>query len=267
MKRPSVFFSSLLAGSYLLAGSLVAQDVGTPFATRIDPKWKISDRSRPMAPVVTPGTPSTQQKAGLPPSDATVLFDGKDLAGWVDDKGNPARWTVGDGYFQTSSGGGDIHTTQAFGDCQLHVEWQTPNPPHGKDQDRGNSGIYLMGLYELQVLDSYGSETYADGQAGAIYAQHPPQVNVTLPPGQWQTYDVIFHGPRFSASGELIRPATATVLQNGVLIQDNAVLTGPTDYMHRPPYKPTPEKLPLKLQDHHHPVKYRNIWIRELKEK
>lgn len=266
MMHRSHLVPSFLSGICLLGACAFAQDTGTPYTTRVDPNWKISDRNRPMAPVITPGTPSTPQKAGLAPSDAVLLFDGHSLAGWVDAKGNPAQWTVADGYFQTKPGKGDIHTTQAFGDCQLHVEWQTPNPPHGTDQDRGNSGIYLMSKYELQVLDSYGSETYADGQAAAIYAQFPPLVNASLPPGQWQVYDVVFHGPRFSASGEVTRPATETVFHNGVLVQDNAVLTGPTDYMHRPPYKAHPEKMPLTLQDHDHPVKFRNIWIRELKE-
>ncbi len=243
-----------------------AQDAGEPYSTHVSKKWKISDRSRPMAVVVTPGTASTDAQPGRPPSDAIVLFDGKDLSQWVGRHGEPAPWDVGNGYFSTAPGKGDIHTKQSFGDCQLHVEWATPNPPHGKDQDRGNSGIYLMSLYELQVLDSYNSTTYADGQAGAIYAQFPPLVNVSRPPGQWQTYDIVFHGARFSPDGKVLRPASETVLQNGVLVQDNSVLTGPTDYMHRPPYKPVPDKAPLLLQDHDHPVRYRNIWIREIKE-
>jgi len=245
----------------LVAGACVAgQDMGTPYASHVDTKWKISDRKRPMATVVTPGS-----TPGAPPSDAVVLF-GKDLSGWVNGKGGDADWTVGDGYFETKPGKGDIHTKQSFGDCQLHVEWSTPNPPHGKDQDRGNSGIFLMSNYEVQVLDSYKSDTYTDGQAGALYAQFPPLVNPTRPPGEWQAYDIVFHGPRFDAAGKVIRPASATVILNGVLVQDNAVLTGPTTYMGRPPYKPGEAKMPLALQDHDHPVRFRNIWIRELKE-
>lgn len=259
---------SLVLSAFVFAICSSAQD-GLPYATQLDGRWKPGDRSRPMAPVVKPGTPSTSQKAGFPPSDAIVLFDGKDLSAWVDSKGGRAAWIVGDGYFQTKPGTGPIHTTQAFGDCQLHIEWQSPNPPHGKDQDRGNSGVYMMSNYEIQVLDSYGSATYADGQAAAIYAEFPPLVNASLPPGEWQTYDIIFHGPRFSDSGKLTRPASTTVLHNGLLVQDNTVLTGPTgedEKGNRHAYQAHPQKMPLELQDHDHPVRFRNIWIRELKE-
>jgi hypothetical protein len=227
-------------------------------------RWKANDVSRPVPPVATPGTPSTQEKPGAPPSDAEVLFGGQDLSRWLDRKSGPARWTVVDGAMVVAPGTGDIHTRESFGDCQLHVEWAEPTPPQGTDQARGNSGIYLMSKYELQVLDSYQNKTYADGQAGAIYGQFPPLVNVSSPPGVWQTYDIIFHGPRFAADGKLRRPARMTVLQNGVLVEDNVSLTGPTDYKARPPYKPHPEKMPLLLQDHDQPVRFRNIWIREL---
>ena len=227
-------------------------------------RWKVSDRSRPLPPVITPGTPSMQDQPGKPPSDAVVLFGGTDLAKWESAKGGPSQWKVVGGTMEVAPGTGDIRTAQSFGDCQLHVEWAEPNPPHGRDQARGNSGVYLMSKYELQVLDSYENKTYADGQAGAIYGQFPPLVNASLPPGRWQTYDIIFHGPRFSADGKLLRPARITVLQNGVLVQDNVTLTGPTDYMKRPPYAPHPAKMPLLLQDHDQPVHFRNIWIREL---
>jgi len=227
-------------------------------------QWKIHDRSRPHPPVITAGECSTQDHVGSPPSDATILFDGKDLSQWAAADGGPAKWTLGDGYFATVPGTGYLHTRQAFGDCQLHVEWATPNPPHGEDQDRGNSGVFLQGLYEVQVLDSYNNVTYADGQAAAIYGQYPPLVNACRPPGEWQTYDIIFHGPRFDSAGKLLRPATITVIQNGVLVQDHVTILGPTEHGQRPPYKPTPERLPLALQDHNHPVRYRNIWIREL---
>jgi hypothetical protein len=193
-----------------------------------------------------------------------VLFDGKDLSQWQTPKGEPAKWKVEDGYFEVVAGSGDIQTRQAFGDCQLHVEWAAPDPPRGKDQDRGNSGVYLMGLYEVQVLDSYNNETYADGQAAAVYGQYPPLVNAVRPPGQWQTHDIIFHGPRFAADGQLLRRARVTVVHNGVLVQDNVELSGPTAHKQRPPYRAHREKLPLLLQDHSHPVRYRNIWIREL---
>jgi len=232
---------------------------------QVDTKWEIHDRNRPVPPVIDPGTASTQDAAGRPPSDAVVLFDGKDLSKWAAKDGGEAKWKVENGYFEVVPKTGEIHTREAFGDCQLHVEFAEPSPAKGEDQDRGNSGVFLQGLYETQVLDSYQSKTYADGQAAAIYGQYPPQVNASRPPGQWQTYDIIFHGPRFDASGKLMRPARETVFHNGVLVQDNVELTGPTGHHVRPPYKPGPDKLPLALQDHNHPVRYRNIWIRDLK--
>ncbi len=194
-----------------------------------------------------------------------VLFDGKDLAKWRSTKdGSPARWKVENGYVEVVRGTGDIRTEQGFGDCQLHVEWATPSPGVGEGQHRGNSGVFLMGLYEVQVLDSYGNRTYPDGQAAALYGQYPPLVNASRPPGQWQAYDILFHGPRFDAGSKLLRPAHITVLHNGVLVQDDRELSGPTAHKSRPPYKAHPDKLPLGLQDHDHPVRYRNIWIREL---
>jgi len=237
-----------------------------PFCrAQVDTKWKIHDPDRPAPPEIDPATASTQDSPGHPPSDAVVLFDDKDLSKWADKEGGPAKWKVENGYFEVVPKTGEIHTREPFGDCQLHVEFSEPSPAKGQDQDRGNSGVFLQGLYETQVLDSYQSKTYADGQAAAIYGQYPPLVNASRPPGQWQTYDIIFHGPRFDASGKLTRPARETVFHNGVLVQDNVELTGPTGHHVRPPYKPTPEKLPLALQDHGHPVRYRNIWIRELK--
>src|ERR1039457_447801 len=218
-------------------------------------KWKTGDRSRPLPVMVTPGEPSTEEHAGTAPSDAVQLFNGRDLSGWQQR----------DGYFEVAPGSGDIVTKQPFGDCQLHVEWATPNPPHGADQEPGNSGVYLHSLYEIQVLESNRNKTYPDGQAGAIYCQYPPLVNPARPPGEWQTYDIIFHAPRFSADSKLLEPAAITLLFNGVLAQDHAMPTGPTDYMKRPPYKVTAAKLPLLLQDHGQPVRYRNIWIRELR--
>jgi 3-keto-disaccharide hydrolase len=226
--------------------------------------WKVHDRGRPLPPVVSPAESSTQAQPGRPPGDAIVLFSGKDLTQWHSKDDKPTAWKVENGYLEVGAHGGDLWTRQSFGDCQLHVEWATPDPPKGEDQGRGNSGLYLMGLYELQVLDSYQNKTYADGQAAAIYAEFPPLVNVSRPPGQWQTYDIIFHGPRFGSDAKLLRPARMTVLHNGVLVQDNVELTGPTDYMKRPPYKAHPEKLPLMLQDHDQPVRFRNIWIREI---
>jgi hypothetical protein len=254
MNKSSVVISALFA----LASATIC-------GAQVDPKWEIHDRNRPNPPVITPGTASTQQEAGKPPSDAVVLFDGKDASHWVQKKdGSPSKWTVADGYLEVAPKTGDIQTKESFGDCQLHVEFREPSPPKGEDQDRGNSGVFLMGLFEIQVLDSYNSKTYADGQVAAVYGQYPPLVNAARPPGEWQTYDIIWHGPRFDASGKLTRPAHVTVIQNGVLVQDSVEPTGPTGHHVRPPYTKIPEKLPLALQDHNHPVRYRNIWIREL---
>ncbi len=236
-------------------------------ALRPEQEWKIHDRNRPQPPIVTPGDASAQDPAMAgPPSDGIVLFHGKDLSQWRAADGGPAKWKVGDGYFEVVPKTGNIHTRQAFGDCQLHVEWAAPYPPHGEDQDRGNSGVYLMSLYEIQVLDSYQNKTYPDGQAAAVYGQYPPLVNACRPPGQWQTYDIIFHGPRFDKEGKLLRPAFITVLHNRVLAQDHVAIMGPTEHQKRPPYHVTPDKLPLMLQDHDHRVRFRNIWVRELAE-
>ena len=229
-------------------------------------EWAPNDRNRPEPPIITAGTASTQAHAGVPPSDAIVLFNGKDLSNWESLNGGPAKWTVGNGYFEVQPKTGDIKTKASYGDCQLHLEWATPNPPHGQDQDRGNSGVYLQGLYEIQVLDSYNNVTYADGEAAAIYGQAPPLVNATRPPGQWQTYDIILHGARFDQDGKLRRRANVTVILNGVLVQDHVDIVGPNNVKLRGPNEPTAEKLPLRLQDHNHLVRYRNIWIRELKE-
>ena len=159
---------------------------------------------------------------------------------------------------------GNITTTRGFGDVQLHIEWMSPVPAKGEGQERGNSGVFLMGIYEIQVLDSYHNATYADGAAAAIYGQYPPLVNPTRPPGQWQTYDIVFHRPRFDATGNVTRPARMTILFNGILVQDDVALTGPTAHKARPPYAKHADRLPLILQDHGDPVRYRNIWVREL---
>jgi hypothetical protein len=226
-------------------------------------KWPVHDEARPMPPVVDPGP------AGPPapvPADAAVLFDGKDLSGWTTAKGAPAKWIVRDGYMEAVKGAGSIQTTRAFGDCQLHVEWASPSPPVGSGQDRGNSGVFLMNMYEVQVLDSYQARTYADGMAAALYGQYPPLVNVTRKPGEWQTYDIVFRAPRFDANGAVVSPARMTVFHNGVLVHDAQELTGPTAHKARPPYKAHADKLPIGLQDHSHPVRFRNIWIRDLQE-
>jgi hypothetical protein len=224
-------------------------------------KWAIHDESRPLPPVVDPGPPGPPAAA---PSDTVVLFDGQDLSKWEDMKGQPAGWKVENGYAEVVAKTGAIRTKQGFGDCQLHIDWATPAVVSGEGQERGNSGVFLMDIYEVQVLDSYNNKTYADGSAAAVYGQYPPLVNATRKPGEWQTYDIIFHRPRFDAAGKVLSPARLTVLHNGVLVQDNVELTGPTGHKMRPPYKAHADRLPLSLQDHGNPVRYRNIWIRSL---
>jgi hypothetical protein len=195
---------------------------------------------------------------GGPPSDAIVLFDGKDLSKWND----ADKWKIKDGY--AIANGNDIHSKQAFGDCQLHVEWATPKKVEGDGQGRGNSGVFMMGLYEVQVLDSYNNKTYYDGQAASIYKQHPPLVNACRKPGEWQTYDIVFEAPRFDKDGKLTRPAFITVLQNGVLAQNHFKILGTTAYDVGAKYNAHAAKLPLGLQFHGNPVRFRNIWIREV---
>jgi 3-keto-disaccharide hydrolase len=227
--------------------------------------WAIHDETRPQPRVVDPGTGVPPETPGRPPADAVVLFDGKDLAQWRSQKdGGAAAWTVESGYMQVVPKSGGIQTVASFGDCQLHVEWMTPSPAVGAGQDRGNSGVFLMGQYEVQVLDSWENKTYPDGQAGALYGQYPPEVNASRPPGEWQAYDIVFRAPRFDADGRVTLPARLSVFHNGVLVQDARELTGPTAHKARPAYKAHAARLPIGLQDHDHPVRYRNIWVRDL---
>jgi hypothetical protein len=210
---------------------------------------------------ITPGATNSDA-----PSDAIVLFNGKDFNEWTSAKdGGAPKWDLKDGAMTVAKGTGDVKTKKEFRDFQLHIEWRTPSEVVGEGQGRGNSGIFLQGLYELQVLDSYESVTYSNGQAGAIYKQEQavPLVNACKKPGEWQTYDVIFTAARFGHGGRMIIPAYVTVLQNGVLIQAHTAITGPTEYKGLPVYKEI-DKGPLQLQDHGNPVSYRNIWIREL---
>lgn len=226
--------------------------------------YEVHDGRRPQPTVITPGAFSTQDQPGKPPSDAIVLFDGKDLSNWESVKGGDAPWKVVDGDIQNVPGSGDIRTKQQFGDMQLHVEWLEPQGTKGRSQERGNSGVFLQGLYEMQVLDNYKSETYADGMAGAIYGQYPPLVNACRPQGEWQTYDIIFHAAK-SQDGKVIRPARVTAFFNGVLVQDETDLIGPTGYQILATYPASlPDKGPLQLQDHTSPIRYRNIWVRGL---
>lgn len=256
----------------VLCVGFVAVLIATIAVAASKTQWGVHDMNRPRPKIVTPGTESTQEKAGTAPSDAIVLFDGKDLSAWVSDKdGSDAKWKVIDGNMQTLPGAGYIRTEQSFGDCQLHVEWATPSIVKGKGQKRGNSGVFLMGLYEIQVLDSFVNPacpnenvTYADGQACAVYGQRPPMVNASRGPGKWQSYDILFRAPVFDGD-KLVKLATVDVLHNGVWTQEDWVIKGRTRHKTVPSYSPHAAKLPLKLQDHSNPVRYRNIWIRELK--
>jgi hypothetical protein len=192
------------------------------------------------------------------------LFDGKDLSRWAGADGGEAKWKVNGDGSMTINNTGSIRTKQEFGDCQLHVEWASPAEVKGEGQGRGNSGVYFLGRYEVQVLDSYNNTTYFHGQAGALYKQAAPLVNVSRKPGEWQTYDIVFHAPRFDAAGKVEKRATVTVLHNGVLIQDHVEFLGASSHIGYPKYQQHPAKQPLMLQDHHSAVKFRNIWIREL---
>jgi hypothetical protein len=208
--------------------------------------------------LVTPG------KGSLPPSDAIVLYGGAgDLDLWESEREGPAKWIAGEELTVVTSTGG-IKTKQSFGDMQVHVEWRSPAEVKGDGQDRGNSGFFLMGKYEVQVLDSYNSLTYYNGQAGSIYKQTIPLVNACLPPGEWQTYDIIFKAPVFNEDGSKKSSAYVTVIHNGVLIQNHVEILGTTEYIGAPKNVAHAHKLPISLQDHDHPVSYRNIWVREL---
>jgi hypothetical protein len=214
--------------------------------------------------VWTPVPATVATPPGKAPSDAIVLFDGKDASAWESEQGGRVPWAVADGALTIVPGSKGIRTRQRFCDIQLHVEWRTPVETKGFDgQNRGNSGIFLQELYELQVLDSYNNPTYANGQAGSIYKQAMPLVNASRAPGQWQAYDILWKAPRFSPGGGLISPARITVLHNGVLVQDDTVLAGRTEYIGPPSYSPH-ACAPIHLQEHDAKVSYRNIWVREL---
>ena len=225
--------------------------------------FKVHDTQRPWPRVVTPPTASTQDKAGTPPSDAVVLFDGASLSAWQHRDGKPCGWKLENGYMEVVPKTGDICSRDQFGDCQLHVEWAAPSEVIGESQGRGNSGVFLMGRYEIQVLDCYNNMTYADGTTAAIYGEYPPLVNACRKPGEWQTYDIVWQGPRFEEN-RLIRPASLTVLHNGLLVHHAQPLIGPTTHRTVLPYVPQPTVGPLQLQDHGDRVRYRNIWYRRL---
>jgi hypothetical protein len=239
----------LRAGSLLLlgAGAFVAVEGAFVEEYKSGIVW-------PEPKVVDPGP------VGGPPSDAVVLFDGTDLSQW----NGGDKWEIKDGYAVAAGGG--INTKESFGDCQLHVEWAAPEEVKGEGQGRGNSGVYLMERYEVQILDSYDNKTYFDGQAGAIYKQRPPMVNACRKPGEWQTYDILFTAPRFSEEGQVTKPGYITLLHNGVVVQNHFELMGGTFYEKPPAYSAHPLRAPIHIQFHGNPVRFRNIWIREMAE-
>lgn len=257
MKKYIILFAAVL-----VANSLSAQKPMNP-----DSLMKEAAKSEIWEPVpvlVTPGKTSSDA-----PSDAIVLYNGKDLSQWQKEKGGQPGWKIDkDGALTVVKGSGNIATRQGFGDCQLHIEWREPTAIAGASQARGNSGIFFMEQYELQVLDSYNNPTYVNGQAGSIYKQHIPLVNASKKPGEWQSYDVIFTAPVFYSDGKLQSPARITVFFNGILVQNNVVIKGHTEWIGEPQYRSHADKLPIVLQDHGkdggNPMSYRNIWIREL---
>lgn len=262
MKQMKLAAATMLTG--LAASGVLAGLYGdTPDAKHA---WAVHDWNRP-APKKISAEP------GTPPSDAIILFDGSSLDNWVADNGEPTKWKLVDGALESVARAGYIRTKQEFGDCQLHIEWAAPTRVEGHGQGRGNSGVFLMGNYEIQVLDSYETEVlpdgsnknanYADGQAAAVYAENPPLVNACRKPGEWQTYDIIFHQPIWE-NGKIKYPGSVTVIHNGVLVQDHWEMEGLTTHCRRRPLAPHAAKGHLKLQDHGNPVRFRNIWIREI---
>jgi hypothetical protein len=219
--------------------------------------WRIHDVGRPRPLVVAPGATVT-----APPADAIVLFNGNDLSQWSGRGGGPAGWPVRDGYFETGAGTGSISTRDSFGDVQLHLEFQIPVEGAGTPS-HGNSGVILMGLYEIQIIDSYKADHYPDGQGGSIYGEWPPLVNPARQPGDWQSYDIVFEAPRFNGTA-LLAPAHFTLMWNGVIVHNRQPVAGPTRLLTLHQYTPHAAALPLQLQDHSHPVKFRNVWIRRL---
>lgn len=239
------FFSLLL---FFLASQVLFAQTKDPKDTEV---WEPQPR------VVTPG------EGTAPPSDAIVLFDGSSLKAWESLEGKKADWTISRDHMTVKPGSGNIRTKENFGDCQLHIEWSAPTVIEGEGQGRGNSGIFLQDRYEVQVLDSYNSKTYANGQAGSIYKQHIPLANVMRAPGEWQVYDIIYKAPRFNADGIKTASARVTVIHNGVVVQNNVEIMGTTEFIGAPK-NIAHGKAPIQLQDHSNPVRYRNIWIREL---
>jgi len=227
-------------------------------------KWHVHDPNRPKPPVVTPA--ATFSDGAAAPSDAIVLFNGADLSHWEGDKGAP-QWIIHGDYMEVKPGSGYIHTKEKFGDFQLHLEFAEPEKAVGDSQERGNSGVFLQGIYEVQVLDCYNNPTYPDGQCGAVYGQSPPLVNACKKPGEWQAYDIFFEAARWDENHKLIRPASVTVIQNGILLHHKQAILGPTGHRTLASYKKElPATGPIALQDHGNRMRFRNIWIRNVQE-
>jgi hypothetical protein len=229
-----------------------------------DSGYHVHDGERPQPRIVTPGTYSAPDQPGMPPSDAVILFGGSDLSRWRGRDGGPAQWHVENGYMQVVPGTGDITSVNEFGDMQLHIEWAAPWEVKGESQGRGNSGVFLMGRYEIQVLDCYNNLTYPDGTTAAIYGQYPPMVNACRPPGEWQAYDILWCAPIFDGE-TVVRPAYVTVLHNGVVVHHHKELMGETGHRNIPGYSAHPPQGPIRLQDHGDLVRFRNIWVRPIR--
>jgi len=228
-------------------------------------KWRVHDGDRPVPRVVKPG--ETFSHLAPPPADAIVLFDGKDLSKWQLGNGSEPKWKVENGYMEVAPKSGSIQTRDKFADFQLHLEFATPAKVEGSSQGRGNSGVLFNGIYEVQVLDSYDNPTYPDGQAGALYGQSPPLVNASKPPGEWQTYDIIWESPRWDAEGKIAKKAAVTVIHNGVVLHHRKEYQGHTPHQRNGDYsRPHPPEVFIQLQDHNNPMRFRNIWLRKLGE-
>lgn len=266
--RSLVLLSSILASLVLPGASAAAADA--PQAARAGKKppppftpgghWRAHDTNRPLPVVVVPPTASIPDRAGQPPSDAIVLFDGKDLSQWrrsipkkdPDPTSDVPKWKIEHGYMEITPRSGSIHTKQTFADCQIHIEWATPAEVKGSGQGRGNSGVSIQGHPEIQVLDSYENVTYADGSAAALYGRYPPLVNASRKPGEWQSYDIVYIAPKIE-DGKVVKPALYTVFHNGVLVHHAVEVPG------------NAVECGITLQDHGNPIRYRNIWVRKLK--
>lgn len=259
----AIAFGLMVVGA--AAAVLIQQNLGYSDTPMIPgTRWHVHDGERPQPRLVTAGASFSHMAP--PPSDATVLFDGEDLSKWTG-RGGEAKWKVENGYVEAVRGSGNIRTKEKFADFQLHIEFATPAKVEGNSQGRGNSGVLINGMYEVQVLDSYKNPTYPDGQAGALYGQTPPLVNASKPPGEWQSYDIIFESPRWDSDGKLIKSANATVLHNGVLLHHKREYLGPSVHRALASYKmPHPPEVFIELQDHSNPIRYRDIWIRALGE-